>query len=294
MNMESTRSTIPPLTFDDGDDAGITQSGDSEIAVFIALCRLTSVLESLLPLLLDRDLSTRRHQHTDRSLLRHAASDLDSLYRDMPPGLEFDPATATSERPRPGCRSLQLSHMGIELFICRLGLEREEFETQHQLAMANQQTLGVVANMATFLECLRDSDYSSFWNPWSAYQLTNAVTLLLQQVIRLQDAAMTLPPDHRRMLEAAIGDTVSLLGRLVSAVQASASRWEVADAALPRIHSLVKSMPPIPGIGAVQDLIRDPGVVIGPTEWPPGSDVQPETDILALFDWLNGDMGSFM
>lgn len=294
MNMESTRSTIPPLTFDDGDDAGVTQSGDSDIAVFIALCRLTSVLESLLPLLLDRDLSTRRHHHTDRSLLRHAASDMDSIYRDMPLGLEFDPAIAVNERPRPGLRSLQLSHMGVELFICRLGLEREEFDTQHHLAAANHETLRIVANMATFLECLRDTDHSSFWNPWSAYQLTNAVTLLLQQVIRLHDAAMTLPPEHRRSLEVAIADTIALLGRVVVAVQSSAPRWEVADAALPRIHSLVKSMPPIPGIGAMQALVRDPGVVIGPTDWPPGSEVQPEGDILALFDWLNGDMGSFM
>lgn len=100
VNIEATRSSIPTLSFEDGDAGGATTPKESEIAVFIAMCRLSSVLEGLLPLVLDRDVFPRR-QNLDRSLLRHAASDLEMLYRDLPDDLLFDP---TQSSPRPGSR----------------------------------------------------------------------------------------------------------------------------------------------------------------------------------------------
>jgi hypothetical protein len=100
VNIEATRSSIPTLSFEDGDVGGATTPKESEIAVFVAMCRLSSVLEGLLPLVLDRDTYPRR-LNLDRSLLRHGASDLETLYRDLPDDLLFDP---TQPSPRPGSR----------------------------------------------------------------------------------------------------------------------------------------------------------------------------------------------
>lgn len=195
--------------------------------------------------------------------------------------------------------SLQLSHLGVELLICRLGLEREEFEYPHHLVAANAQILTVIGHFATFIEVLREDDYDSFWAPWSAYQLTNAVTLLLQQAIRVHTCANVvqnggpvpanmLPAVRDAAIERALAETFGLLQRFLTAVQNASARWEVAASALPRINSLIKSMPPIPGVESVQALLQP-----DPPGWNAAvPDIEPDVDILALFDWLTGDFSS--
>lgn len=309
VNIEGERSNIPPLTFED-DDWGKTRPPDKvgEISCFIALCRLSVILENLLPLLLDRDGQPRPHS-LDRSLLRHSAKELDTVYRDLPEDLVFSPADATSSR-RPGCRecvlfrsmltpttgSLQLTHCGIALLICRLGLEREEFTSLPHLAHGNKHALGVIDGLASLIDCLGAHDYQCYWSPWSAYQLSNAVTLLLQQSIRIHQHPV-LPHERQHQAEferhrqQSLDDTFAVLGRLVTVIQVAADRgFEVADAALPRIKSLIKSMSPIPGIDGVQALVAEPAMPAVPEF--PSVDIEPTHDILALFDWLNGDMTS--
>lgn len=194
--------------------------------------------------------------------------------------------------------SLQLSHLGVELLICRLGLEREEFEYPHHLVAANAQMLTVIASFAVFIESLREEDYGAFWAPWSAYQLTNAVTLLLQQAIRVHTCANVvqnggpvpahvLPAIRDAAIDASLADTFGLLQRFLTAVQSVSALWEVAGSALPRVNSLIKSMPPIPGIEGVQALLLP-----DPPGWNSAPDIQPDMDILALFDWLTGDITS--
>ncbi|BEJ11139.1 hypothetical protein CspHIS471_0105610 [Cutaneotrichosporon sp. HIS471] len=294
VNIEATRSSIPTLSFEDGDVGGATTPKESEIAVFVAMCRLSSVLEGLLPLVLDRDTYPRR-LNLDRSLLRHGASDLETLYRDLPDDLLFDP---TQPSPRPGSRSLQLSHLGVELLICRLGLEREEFEYPHHLIAANKQMLIVIEHMAVFIESLRPEDFDVFWAPWSAYQLTNAVTLLLQQAIRVHTCANVvqsggpvpanvLPAIRDAAIDTSLAETITLLQRVLTAVQSVSTQWEVAGSAMPRVNSLIKSMPAIPGIDGVQSLLLPDPPAFGTVP-----DMEPDVDILALFDWLTGDISS--
>jgi hypothetical protein len=101
VNMEAARSHIPPLTFDDEDpDAQGRKSGD--ISAFIALSRLSCVLENLIPLLLDHDGGSRKYGR-ERAVLAHAASELGAVYRDLPRDLEFMPSSA-GYPARPGGR----------------------------------------------------------------------------------------------------------------------------------------------------------------------------------------------
>lgn len=108
VNIEGARSTIPPLSLDD-DDWGKhgPPEKSADISCFIALSRLSVILESLLPLLLDRDGGTRRYG-MERSVLVTAATDLEAVYRDLPKDLEFNPQNADYPA-RPGCRELKLS-----------------------------------------------------------------------------------------------------------------------------------------------------------------------------------------
>lgn len=94
VNIEGARSSIPPLTLDDDDwgkQGPPENSGD--ISSFIALSRISVILESLLPLLLDRDGGSRKYG-LERSVFAHAASELEAVYRDLPRDLEFSPQSA--------------------------------------------------------------------------------------------------------------------------------------------------------------------------------------------------------
>jgi len=152
---------------------------------------------------------------------------------------------------------------------------------------ATKRALNVIEGLAVFLECLKTADYFSFWTPWSAYQLSNAVTLLLQQAIRVSQHPAT---DHQSERQRILSEIFGLLQRLVAAIQLSVEGgWEVAEAATPRINSLIKAMPPIPGIEHIQAMIVPPASAPPATDWVPNREAEPDSDILALFDWLNGD-----
>lgn len=156
--------------------------------------------------------------------------------------------------------------------------------------------------MAVFLENLTLDDYCAYWAPWSAYQLTNAVTLLLQQALRVNRHPTGMSPDRGSERQRTLNDIFSLLARIVQAVQiASEAGWEVADAATPRIKSLIRSMPTIPGIERVHVVM--PQDVPAP-DWPgelyerlvltfTGNETELDASVLALFDWLNGSDALF-
>ncbi|TXT07091.1 hypothetical protein VHUM_03261 [Vanrija humicola] len=308
VNIDSSRSAIPPVTFEDDDlneDGQVPLTGNEDIAVFIATCRLSTILEAVLPLLLDRDSQPRRPR-LDRSILKHAASELEMVYSDLPQDLVFRPENAIV---RAGARSLQLAHFGLALLICRLGLERDDLTPNPEHVLQSiRNALTVIENLALFLETLWDDDYKAYWSPWSAYQLSNAITLLLQQAIRIHELDHKFPtptPDAERTL--VLGDVCTVLARITSSVQRTADAgWEVAEAALPRIKSLVKSVPAvIPGIDAIRAMLGCPVAMAGVNEWGgyempeakapaarADAGIEPDGDILALFDWLNGDMTS--
>lgn len=173
------------------------------------------------------------------------------------------------------------------MLICRLGLERDDFLTLPHMITATMRALCVIEGLAVFLECLKTPDYYSFWTPWSAYQLSNAVTLLLQQAIRVSQHSAV---DHHVERQRTLSDIFDLLHRLVVAIQLAAEGgWEVAEAATPRIKSLIKAMPPIPGIERVQALIAPADAAPPAPDWVPNREAEPDSEILALFDWLNGD-----
>jgi hypothetical protein len=180
----------------------------------------------------------------------------------------------------------------VTILICRLGLECDrDFDSLPHLISATNRAVGVLDGLATFLECLKTDDFYSFWTQWSAYQLSNAVTLLLQQVIRVSQLEPECPsPDLNADRRSCLHGIFSLLRRIVVAMQfASEGGWEVAEAALPRIKSLIRSMPAIPGIELVQAaIVPTTAAPSSSADWI-GKEVEPDADTLALFDWLNGD-----
>jgi hypothetical protein len=173
----------------------------------------------------------------------------------------------------------------VTLLICRLGLERDDFLTLPHVLTATKGALSVIETLAVFLECLKMDDYNSFWTPWSAYQLSNAVTLLLQQAIRVHQHASD---EHHSDRERALSDIFALLQRVVSSILVASEHWEVAEAASPRIKSLIKAMPAIPGVEHIQAMLVATDLMPPPPDWPQ-MEPEPDANILALFDWLNGD-----
>lgn len=281
-------ASIPPVTFDDGDDAGA--EGRGELAVFIASTRLAAVLESLMPLLLERQGTCRAL--SDRTVMRHAATELESVYRDLPSDLVFDRGARYA--PRPGVRALQLSHIGLEILICRLGLDQDEFGSLSALVQSSRHALRIVDALIAFLETLTDADYAAPWNPWSPAQTTNAAALLLRQALKIHqyearpaDARERERDEHERVR--AVAEIVDALARLIVLVQGHAARgWEVAASSIGKIAGLVRSniASSVPGIQAAQVLLdKTPG-----NEWP-NDPALGDQDILAVFEWLHSDMG---
>lgn len=283
---------IPPVTFEDDDSA--TPEGRAEFAVFIASTRLAVVLESLMPLLLERQGVCRAL--SDRTVMRHAATELESVYRDLPSDLIFD--RNSRYPPRPGVRALQLSHIGLEILICRLGLDQDEFTTLGSLIQSSRHALRIVDSLIAFLEVLTDADYHAPWNPWSPAQTTNAAALLLRQALKIHqyeakpaDSRERDRDEHDRVR--AIAEIVDALARLIVLVQGHHARgWEVAGSSIGKIAGLVRSniASSVPGIQSAQVLLdKTPG--LGAGEWP-NDPALGDQDILAVFEWLHSDMGA--
>lgn len=295
MNIPVTGASIPPVTFDDddGDDDGTGHGADarsSELAVFIASTRLATVLEGLLPLLLERQGACR--SLSDRTVLRHAASELEGVYRDLPSDLLFDRSARFA--PRAGARALQLSHIGLEILICRLGLDQDEFSTLSSLIQSSRHALRIVEALIAFLETLTDADYHAPWHPWSPAQTTNAAALLLRQALKIHayearpaDARERERDEHDRVR--AIAEIVDALARLIVLVQGHQARgWEIAGSSIGKIAGLVRSniASAVPGIQGAQVLLDK-----APAEWT-NDPALGDQDILAVFEWLHSDMGT--
>lgn len=112
VNIEGARSNIPPLTLDDG-DGGRQGPPDkfADISCFIAMSRLSVILESLVPLLLERDGAARRYGQEGLVIVQ-AASELGKVYRDLPRDLEFNAATA-GYPARPGSRTYRFKKSSL-------------------------------------------------------------------------------------------------------------------------------------------------------------------------------------
>lgn len=109
VNIEGARSSVRPLTLDDDDGVVVHTPGKSaDISCFIALCRLSTILESLLPLLLDRENDPLK-QSTERAVLNQAARDMETMFRDLPEDLVFKPGV--THPCRPGSCKLQSSSL---------------------------------------------------------------------------------------------------------------------------------------------------------------------------------------
>lgn len=259
------------MTFDDDDGVGNGPDGRStELAVFIAGTRLSKVLEALLPLLLERQSSCR--SLSDRSVMRQAATELENVYRDLPPDLMFDKASRFSTRP--GVRALQLSHIGLEILFCRLGLDQDDFSTLSSLIYSSRLALRPIETLIAFLETLGDVDYHEPWTPWSPAQMTNAAALLLRQALKIHQFktggsepslgyALSEREEHERIRT--IADITDVLARLLALVQGHSQRgWEIASSSLSKIAGLVKSniASTIPGIQGAQMALDSTG------DWP--------------------------
>lgn len=295
VNIPISGASIPPVTFDDDDgSANGPDVKSSELAVFIASTRLATILESLMPLLLERQGTCRIP--SDRTVMRQAAADLEGVYRDLPSDLIFD--RNARYPPRPGARALQLSHIGLEILICRLGLDQDEFSSLSSLIQSSRHALRIVDSLIVFLETLTDADYHAPWNPWSPAQTTNAAALLLRQALKIHqyeskpaDARERERDEHERVR--AIAEIVDALARLIVLVQGHHARgWEVAGSSIVKIAGLVRSniASSVPGIQGAQVLLdKTPGMGAG--EWP-NDPALGNQDILAVFEWLHSDMGS--
>ncbi|EIW70144.1 hypothetical protein TREMEDRAFT_56824 [Tremella mesenterica DSM 1558] len=270
-NLPSGNSTVPVPTLEDDDWKGQGEESGA-MTSFVAMCRLSAILDSLLPLLAvsDRDEEVPH----PKGILRDAAETLGEIDEGLP-DLSFE-----GGYQGPGIRSFQLCHLGIALLICRIGVDLQTQMTESQLTRSMEHALGLVEDVIRFLEGLTSEDYASFWVPWASFQISHATALLLRTAMRLHRDGSTLT----KLLDTAW----TLLNRLVKAVERGVdSAWEVAEVAYPKVKALVNSLPNIPGSEGVKSRLAPPPDLGGVTQA-----AEPPLDLSTFLnqsEWVTAD-----
>ncbi|KAK4688139.1 hypothetical protein P7C73_g1977, partial [Tremellales sp. Uapishka_1] len=230
---------IPTLRDDDWD--GTNEGGEQgSISTYIATCRLTVILDTLLPYLNGDNQSLNFTSGRQGMALRKAASALEVIDR----GLHLHPA-------QHGYRNLQLCQHGIEMLVCRLGLEEASQLSPQRFSSRAVQALEVIKTCVTSLETLGTEDYFGFWTPWSSYLISHAVAFLLRIAIK------TFTNETRMSAHLATWQqALELVERTVIVVQRGCDAgWDVAEAAMPRLKILIRSMPAVDGTDRIKALI---------------------------------------
>lgn len=142
--------------------------------VYIAFCRLTEIVGSLLPLIY-----RVRSGANDVALQKTARLEayLQEWIKDCPTWIDFQ---NLPERPAiPGFANLQLSYLAVRMVICQIS-----WHQSRECTLANSTSLLLNCKIAaedivTFVESLHPYELSGFWLPHIARHFTSTTTLLL-------------------------------------------------------------------------------------------------------------------
>lgn len=223
--------TVPLPTLEDDDWNG--QGADMQsMTAFVAMCRLSVVLDSLLPLLASSDDDTQ----SGRTELRQAAEAL----TEVESGLDVSAQL-------PGIQSYKLCRIGVSLMICRMAFESRWEMSATRSGQAAESIMDVIGELVFLLDSLQSDDYAGYWTPWCSFQISHAAALLLRTCLKLQ--ANNVSTER----------AWSLLHDLVKSLQRGVdSAWEVGEVALTRIRTLAGTLPDIPGSEDFKNLLAPP------------------------------------
>ena len=154
------------------------QHRETSVMSFVGMCRLTTILDPLLPLVeTDGDPDDRRR------LLQDAATRLETEFDD----LDMESISGRDQRPAPPgqceCRpecflkslilatdSFRLCHMGVTNLVCKLSLALRPLSIPKSMPLKPPpslctHTICVVDELVTFLENLDADGFTSYWMP---------------------------------------------------------------------------------------------------------------------------------
>lgn len=135
--------------------------------VFIASCRLACILDSLLPVLG----SDCPKEVDHRTAVHQAAKQMADLERDTclkphePGACQLIHVTLAVSRKADDAGSYRLDYLGIQVLICRIGLDEAGHLSAKQLDKVASNVLAIAEGFADYLDTLTLSDYGAFWAP---------------------------------------------------------------------------------------------------------------------------------
>nr|XP_019043060.1 hypothetical protein I302_08771 [Kwoniella bestiolae CBS 10118]OCF21990.1 hypothetical protein I302_08771 [Kwoniella bestiolae CBS 10118] len=294
-----TETTVPlPSALDNDVGGQSSTSSSSSIISFILMCRLTVILNSLLPILSDTSGESDKFI-THRQAIMSAAVELDELERahlaegDLGyPGMgkswcisrsrfrgiaDEDPLTA-SYRLCHLCLSVRLASLSLDEVLSGL-IFTMPFNSHPRASPVSRHAVAVITKVVLFLESLDEKECQGVWTPWSSSQLTHAMSLALRLFVRLS----SLEPDTPRF--PACSELYNLIDRFLTVLVTTEPTWEVASDALGKVRILMASMPDLNGLSELK-------VKVGLGRYPiPSQDDTTWSDWLSLLgmEWLNND-----
>ncbi|KAL3481878.1 fungal-specific transcription factor domain-containing protein [Aspergillus californicus] len=146
---------------------------------FIALCSLTTILGTILPLIYALEIQPL--ETSFRALRRHETT-LNEWEESLPPWLR--PSSPAFERKAAGALNLQLSFLAVKLCLSRIALlemhrsneppaEEDKLYYRSICRKAARAVIDFVTNMTP-------DEADAFWLPYTAYHFTSAATLTLR------------------------------------------------------------------------------------------------------------------
>ncbi|GAA6033326.1 hypothetical protein JCM8097_006694 [Rhodosporidiobolus ruineniae] len=236
-NLSVQDSDVPLPTLDDADsDQPLLSSQTLSFQSFIAMCKLTLVLDSLLSSFFTvRALRSPGSPAERLQKLEVVGIELVALEQSLPQELLDLPDEFNTSAPAAptGVRSFQLCKIGVSLIIYRLTASCFIRPSSAQKVALFQTALNLVQGLVEFLERLSLEDFGSFWSPYASFIISNAGALLLRVAI------------NAKVVDQTIRTTCGVLfTRLVVTLTSShhAAKWDVASLALDRVATLLRSL----------------------------------------------------
>ncbi|WVQ70403.1 uncharacterized protein L199_008630 [Kwoniella botswanensis] len=265
-----TETTVPLPSSLDNDDGGQSTTCQNPTISFILMCRLTVILNTLLPILSDASGESDKFS-THRQAIMTAAMELEELERLHP----FGGDAGSSGMVRLASLSLDEVLAGLVFSM--------PFDSHPRAGPVARHIIAVIAKLVLFLESLDEEDCKGFWTPWSSSQLTHAMSLALRLFVRLSSSESD-PPQPRPQFPSS-SDIFNLIDRCLTVLTNTEAIWEVASDALGKVRVLMASMPDLQGLSDLR-------MKIGLGRYPvPSQDDTMWSDWLSLLgmEWLNDD-----
>ncbi|BGP22485.1 hypothetical protein JCM10295v2_001364 [Rhodotorula toruloides] len=203
---------------------------------FVAMCRLTEIVDSILSSFLTvRALSSSRSPTETLKLLEKISLELIALDYNLPVELRHMPTA--DDRPEAtvatGIRSFQLCKFGIDLTLYQLSSTCVQPTTSADSLASCRTALTLAQTLVEFLENLTPGDLEMWWAPYCSFIIATAASVLLRTALSAKDL------DATTRTSAGV-----FFARLVVTLTSShhASNWDVASLALDKIATLLRSL----------------------------------------------------